>query len=325
MWFVILGALLCALSWSGSVIAADTAATFSQAVDLFTASKYDEALPLFREAHEGSGSPNARIYVARCLRELGRVPEAYEEMKGTVADAAARAETEKKYIPTRDSAAAELALLERRVGQLVIAVTAPPADTVVQINGSELDSSKLGLPVAVHPGKVAVSVRAPGKEPVHRAIEVPAGQTRSLALTLEDAAADGPAVPEADPSGGADEIETDGGELRIVGFVVAGLGLAGIGVFAATASMAKSDYDELDDECGGSTCPPSEQGRVDDGRTLTTVANVSLIAGSVLVAGGVAMILFGGPSESDDSASAALTMAPIIGPEAGGLTLVGRF
>jgi len=324
VWFLILGALLCALSWSGPA-AADTAAKFAQAVDLFTANKYDEALPLFREAHAASGSPNARIYIARCLRELGQVPAAYEEMKGTVADATARAESESKYVPTRDSAAAELALLERRVGKLVVAITAPPPDTAVQINGSDLDAARLGVPVAVNPGSVVVLVRAPGKQTIERTIDVPAGETRSLALTLTDEAGEPAVDPTPDPTGGGDEVESSGGGLRIAGFVVAGLGLAGIGVFAATASMAQSDYDELDEACGGTTCPSSEQGRIDDGRTLTTVANVSLIAGAVLAAGGVAMIIFGGPSEPDEAAQSALSVAPILGPGAGGITLGGRF
>ena len=319
--------LLGALTLSGPATAADAAATFSEAVERFGAKKYQVALPLFREALEATGSPNARFYVARCLRELGRVPEAYEEMKATVRDATERAENEQKYVPTRDSAAAELALLERRVGKLVIAITDPPAGIVVQLGGQELDVARLGVPVAVHPGTVAVSVRAPGKISLDRQIEVPAGQTRSLALML---VAEGPPGP----SGGSgpptpdlpgDESEGSGGGIRIAGFVVAGLGLTAIGAFAITGSMAKSDFDELDQECGGVTCPDSEQGRVDDGRMLTTVANISLIAGGVLLAGGVAMIIFGGPSEPVDSAAAGLSVAPILAPEMGGLTLHGRF
>ncbi len=325
MWFFVLCALMCALSWSGPATAADSAATFAEAVELFTAKKHQEALPLFRQAHEASGSPNARIYIARCLLELGKVPEAYEEMKATVEDATAKAETQEKYVPTRDSAAAELALLERRVGKLIVAITEPPAGTVVQVNGSELDVARFGLPMAVEPGMVTVSVRAPGKESVDREVEVPAGQTRSLALTLqEEGNGDDSDAPPVGPDT-TGEAGTSGGGFRIAGFVVAGLGLAGVGVFAVTASMAKSEFDELDEECGGVTCPVSEQGRVDDGRSLATVANISLIAGSALLVGGVAMVIFGGPAEPGDSASARLTVAPMVGPETGGLTFVGRF
>lgn len=323
VWFAVFCTLWCALSWSLPASAADSAATFAKAIELFTTEKYQEALPLFREAHQASGSPNARIYVARCLLEIGEVPQAYEEMKATVSDATARAETEDKYVPTRDSAAAELALLERRVGKLVVAITNPPDGTAVQVNGRELPAERLGVPVAVLPGKVTVVVRAAGKEPVDREIDVPAGQTRSLALTLQDQAEGGDPEPPPVAPDGPDQAE--GGGLRIAGYVVAGVGLVGIGVFAITASMAKSDFDELDEECGGVTCPASEQGRIDDGRTLNTVANVSLIAGSVVLAGGVALIIFGGPSDPEETTSAGLTMAPLIGPDTGGLTVVGRF
>lgn len=59
---------------------------------------------------------------------------------------------------------------------------------------------------------------------------------------------------------------------------------------------------------------------VDDGKTVETMANISLVAGGVLLAGGAAMILFGGPSEPID-ASAMLSVTP----EGGFIGLRGRF
>ncbi len=50
------------------------------------------------------------------------------------------------------------------------------------------------------------------------------------------------------------------------------------------------------------------------------MANISLVAGGVLLAGGAAMILFGGPSEPID-ASAMLSVTP----EGGFIGLRGRF
>ena len=98
---------------------------FASARALFNAGKVAEALPLFRDVYARSSSPNARLYVARCLRKLGRNPEAYDEMEATLREATKRAETEPKYAQTRDSAAAELALLEPLVGKLIIAVADP--------------------------------------------------------------------------------------------------------------------------------------------------------------------------------------------------------
>lgn len=313
--------IVLALTTVAGPAAADSAATFSEAVKLFTDKDYGAALPLFREVHGESKSPNARIYIARCLLQLGKLPEAYDEMKGTVADATAAAEKDDKYVPTRDSAAAELALLEPRIGKLIIAIAEPPDGVAASVNGAALEAGRLGAPLAVVPGTVTVKVEAPGKETTERTIDVPAGQMRTLALTLHDVADETPPAQPVDEP--ADEGGSGGG-LRIAGFVVAGVGLAGIGVFAITAAMAQSGFDGLQSDCGGARCPDSEQSRVDEGRTLQTVANVSLGVGGALLIGGVAMIVFGGPEDVDDSESA-LTLTPLLGPKVAGLGMAGSF
>src|SRR5689334_2876510 len=92
-----------------AAVAADTREQFAAAQKLFEAKDFTGALPKFKELVDATGSPNARLYVARCLRELGRTAEAYDEMATTVRDATQRAEAETKYAPTRDAAAAEMA------------------------------------------------------------------------------------------------------------------------------------------------------------------------------------------------------------------------
>jgi len=300
---------------------ADTATDFKEALELFEKENCNEALPKFESVVAETGSPNARIYVARCLKNMGRLDEAYEQMHQTVADATQRAETEAKYVPTRDSAAAELALLEPKIGKLVVAVVEPPDGTVVYVGSRKLDGEQLGVPVAVMPGTLDVRAEAPGREPVTREVEIAAGKTRTVTLTLDEAGTTtGPSQIPEEPKGST----TTMGGLRITGIVVAGLGVAGLAIGAGLAVKAQSDFDALDEECQSTTCPPTEQGRVDDGRTLTTVANASLIAGGILAAGGAAMIIFGGDSDDGD-ASASLHLSPVLGPQVNGLTLSGRF
>ena len=298
---------------------ADSASDFKEALTLFEKERCDEALPKFEAVVAETGSPNARIYVARCLKNQGRLDEAYEQMRQTVTDATQRAETEDKYVPTRDSAAAELALLEPKVGKLVVAVVEPPDGTVVYIGKRELSGELLGVPVAVMPGTLDVRAEAPGRATVTREVDVAAGKTRTITLTLDEAG------DEQDMSNPIpDEPTTSMGGVRITGFVVAGLGVAGLAVGAGLAAKAQSDFNALDEECQSTTCPESEQGRVDDGRMLTTIANASLIAGGILAAGGAAMIIFGGDSDDADD-SATFDVVPVVGPSVNGLTLVGHF
>ncbi len=300
---------------------ADSASDFKEALTLFEQERCDQALPKFEAVVAETGSPNARIYVARCLKNEGRLDEAYEQMRQTVSDATQRAETEDKYVPTRDSAAAELALLEPKVGKLVVAVVEPPEGTVVYIGTRELSGEQLGVPVAVMPGTLDVRAEAPGRTSVVREVEVAAGKTRTITLTMDEA--EDPDISNQIP----DEPTGSGGSMgpiRITGFVVTGLGVAGLAVGAGLAAKAQSDFDALDEECQSMTCPEGEQGRVDDGRMLTTVANASLIVGGILAAGGAAMIIFGGEGDDGD-ASARLEVSPVVGPTVNGLTFSGRF
>src|SRR6185295_6729818 len=55
-------------------------AQFKNAQRLFTKGDHAAALLEFKKIFEETGSPNARLYVARCLKELGRLPEAYDEL-----------------------------------------------------------------------------------------------------------------------------------------------------------------------------------------------------------------------------------------------------
>ncbi len=158
----LLGAMIAGVLGTSLVLASAPAAAqgkdapalddFASARALYNAGQYAEALPLFRDVYARSSSPNARLYVARCLRKLVRNPEAYDEMAATLREATTRAESESKYAQTRDSAAAELALLEPLVGKLVIAVADPPPGMKVELDGRPLDAARWSAPITVDPG-----------------------------------------------------------------------------------------------------------------------------------------------------------------------------
>jgi tetratricopeptide (TPR) repeat protein len=74
---------------------------FAEAQLLFDGQKFAEALPLFEALVGETDSPNARLYVARCLRELGRLTQAYDAMRATVALATEKAKTDDRYVETR--------------------------------------------------------------------------------------------------------------------------------------------------------------------------------------------------------------------------------
>lgn len=299
---------------------------YGSAQKLFDKGSYAEALVAFRQAYTASDSPNARIMIGHCLVALGKPAEAYEEMSATMREAAKRAETEPKYAPTRDAAATQVALLEPKVGKLILEVP-ERAGVEVLVNGSRVPPDKLGVPIAVDPGTVVIAATRADGRTERREQAVKAGETERVALTFAEL---GPRKTEGDASGpvggakppggaqpgaGGDEARTGGG-VRTAGFVIAGLGVAGMAVFGVTGMMARSRFTTLEEECGGARCTdPKYADVVDSGMTLTTVANIGLIAGAAGIVGGGLMILLGGPSEPAKAARSGPSRAGLSPPE----------
>ncbi len=281
---------------------------FAAGLKHYDAKQWAVALPLFRKAWQQSKSPNARLYIALCLRELGQLPEAYDEMAATVRQATTIAAQKNQYTPTRAAAANQLAILELLVGKVVIALSETVPGQKLTLNGKQLPSDRLGVPVTISPGKVTVTAQAPGREIVIKELEIQGGQTKSIALNFGP-----PLAPKPDGS--------SGGGVRIAGYVVAGLGVASMIVFGVTAGIASSDFSTLEEECGGQRCiDPSYADVVDRGKAAETASNVALAVGLAgLVSGGL-MIIFGGPSQPEQT-----TADLVVTPQGGLFTLRGVF
>jgi hypothetical protein len=294
---------------------------FLAAHEQYAQRNFAQALPLFREAHALSKSPNALLYVARCLRELGRLVEAYDRMQETVREATQRAETDDKYVQTRDAASAELAQLEQRIAKVVVRLEPMPEGAAITINGVELTREQLGAPVAAPAGRLVVEARAPGHEPIRRQLDASGGTTEELTLTLERT----PDKPRVQKAPTPPPVETGGG-VRVAGFVIGALGVGGLVAFAVTGALAKSKFDEVDEACGGARCSdPRFDAEIDEGKTLGTVANVTLAVGGAATLAGVFMIIFGGPrAPASGSTSAARAEVGLV-VQPGGLWLHGHF
>jgi hypothetical protein len=308
-WRKAMGAVATAILFSASPAFAqvDAKAEFNDAQKLFDAGRQADALPHFRKAFAASNSPNARLMIARCLVALGKTAEAYEEMATTTREAAARADTDPKYARTRDAAAAELAVLERRVGKLVVALADPGAGATVTLDGAPLGADRLGIPIAVQPGTLTIEATHAGDAPVRREIAVGAGETKTVAIAFTSAAsaasAAGPVSTTPKPAPPVDA-PTHGGGVRVAGFFVAGLGVAGMGAFVGAGLAAKSKFSSVEAACGGVRCTdPKYGGVIDSGKTLQALANAGLGVGVAGIVAGTLMIALGGATKGPLPAS----------------------
>jgi hypothetical protein len=253
----------------------------------YDAGAYAEAYEEFRAIAQELGSPNAELYMARCLRALGRLPEAYEAMRVALRDAAAKAVDEPRYAETRDTAAAQLAELEPLIGKLIIAVVDPPPDLIVEVNGTSLPRKLVGAPVPAAVGDAFVRVRARGKQDVERRVTLRGGEVTTITVALAPigVAPERPAPPPPPGLGG----------LRIAGIAVLGVGAAGMATFAVAGAMASHRYATLEARCGNHCTSPEQVGEIEGGRRLDLAANVALGAGLAGLVAGAGLLVFGRP------------------------------
>lgn len=284
----------------------DDRARFKAAQQLYDKKDFQGALTAFRAI----SSPNAHLYVGRCLRELHQLPEAYEELTLTIREATARAATEPRYADTRDAASAERSQLVSKIGLVLLAVTDRPAGLAITVGGRSISEDRIGESIAVAPGSVVVEASAPGRESFRKEIAIGAGASEILAVSLAPLAAQakGPETPPGSPDKPSKSI----GGVRIAGIAVAGLGLAGWATFAGAGVLANKKYNSVYAACGGMHCAdPSFANKISTGRKLDTVANVGLGVGIAGIAAGGLMILLGKPKDKQVDVNASPTGASV--------------
>lgn len=295
---------------------------FQDGLKNFQAKKFGIALDAFQRSYDTVKSPNSLLYVARCHAELGKPKEAYRVYTRVIAEADERAATEAKYAPTRDTAKLEIGELSAKLALLTIEISNASAETRLRVQGGIVAREEWGKPMPFDAGAVQITVDTPGQAVVERSIDLSVGMNELVQL---DAAPPAP-VTEA-PKQAQVELSTDGGgSLLPYAIIAGGVGVVGMGVFAVAGSMSNGTYSELEDACGGSPCPSSQNSVIDRGQTEQTIANVGLIVGAVGLAAGAALLvvdLTSGGEGADAAASRSRPLALDVGP--GWVGLHGSF
>ena len=278
---------------------------FRRGRELFQQNNFEGALPEFRAAVALVGSPNTRLYIARCLHNLHRNAEAVIEYQRAAAEAADRAATEPRYGATRDTARTEAAQLEPLLGRLAVQMQNPPTGLEITVGGLALSTALLGVPTPRDPGSIEIVARAPGFLEFRQSVTVQVGQTGEVVLQLAPDPNAVVAPPEA--SGAPPPVRMitvrEGGGARIVGIAALGVGVVGAAGFTVFGLMARSRYDQLTNNCPMFTCSTSMNATIADGERFQLIANISLgtaIAGVVV---GTILVAVGGPREVQRPAS----------------------
>ncbi len=212
-----------------------------------------------------------------------------------------------------------IAVLERTLGTL--AVTGPDGWKV------QLDAfTEAPLPARVHgaAGAHVLTVRAPGRPPERKDVILEVGKASAMELKEEVAKAPPPKEePEAPPAAAPVVLSpppppsTLWTTRRAVGTGVGGIGVAALGatiLLGVSATSAKEAYD------AGPT-----RASFDHASSLQTWTNVSLVAGVVLLAGGVALLVWPEEPGRERRGRADLTPSGLAGSGPRGGVLGGTF
>jgi hypothetical protein len=261
-------------------------ALFQGGVRAAAAERWDEAIDQFQRSLALVERPGTIYNLAVALDRAGRAREAVTALDGYF-----------QIAPSDDPRMTEAQALRTDLASRVptLTLTVSPEDATVHIDGSLREGSGAQRTYTLDPGAHTIVVSADGY--TERSIDVsatggPIAETVALAPGEGSARSSG--------SGGI-------GTLGIVGIATAGAGLAAGAIAIATGVMARSIYDELDQRCGTSPCPPGNEGDIEEGRTL---ASVSIALAVIAGAAGIAGVTLFAIDLSSDGATAALELRP---------------
>jgi hypothetical protein len=241
------------------------------------ANNYELACKKFHESHRLDPAPGTVLNIADCEEKLGHIATAwtlYQEV------------TQK--IPERDErhaiAKERVAALEPRVPKLAIRLAPDaPADARVSRDGVELKSASLDTPLPVDPGKHEIVVEAEGRARSRVEISIAEGEVKRVNVSA------GAPLPVSDRGGKTTKVSSGG---KTTGYVLAGVGVVGIGIGAVTGMMVLSKKKTVDDNCNAQKqCNQTGADAAESGKTLGTVSGVSFIVGAVALGAGMYLVL----------------------------------
>ena len=182
-------------------------------------------------------------------------------------------------------------------------------DVKVTVDGQPLVSKLDGQAVPMNPGQHTFHFEAADGSLDQQVVVSEGEKNQRIAVVLGAAAAAG-AAPDA---GGSSS------PWRTVGWVLGGVGVAGLGVGTVFGIVALSDKNNAD--CNASNvCKPGTSGPV---KTTSLISDIGWVAGGVLLASGAALVLFT-PSGTREAATA-VRIAPVVTAGGGGLMAGGSW
>ena len=325
---VALGAFLAmntgaALAAGGDEAAAE--ALFVEAKKLAGQKKYADACPKFAESNRLDRGAGTMIHLGDCYERNHQLASAWATYKE--ASSAAQALNRKDWEKLATQRATSL---EPKLAHLTIKVESPVEKLAVSRDGTDVSSASFGVPIPVDAGDHKIVATAVGfktytttstvaKDGQSAEVVVPRLEADPVAPTAPLAPAFVPAQTNEEPTA-----EKQPSSRRSIGFVVGGIGIAGIAVGAVTGLMAIGKKNDATAACpkDGACSNRSAVDSADSAKTLATVSTIGFIAGGALLVGGAVLVA---TAPKHPKKQTGYRFVPSAGPTGAGLNVLGVF
>ncbi|HTM44141.1 MAG TPA: hypothetical protein VL137_04255 [Polyangiaceae bacterium] len=276
---------------------------FSEGRAALEAGDYATACKKFEESNRLEPAAGTLMNRATCEQRSGKIATAWQLWREAL-DQLDPSDDRVRY------ARAQLQALEPRIPRLTIKPAAPLSPSVAVFrDGVRLADGSLNVPLRVDPGTHLVLVRMEGHSDQRYSIDLQERQRSEILVRV------GQALP-----GPQREPALAGKSSPTLGYVLASIGLAGIGGAVVTQVMMEKEKETIAVNCPNKRCNEQGFAAVQNGRKLLIANRILWGVGGTAFVGGVALVLF-----HSDSSSGEQRVGLALSPNSIGLVHQGRF
>lgn len=289
---------------------------FKEGKTLLTAKNYEAACPKFAESAKLDPASGTFYALGLCYEGQGKNASAWSAYLD--AALAARKDGNADREKNANKKAGEIEKKVPHVSFVVAAATSSLKGLELSVDGQVLAPASWSS-APLDGGEHKIAVKAVGKTPYEASFTVkpPPDKNEVSVPELVDAPVD--VVPPGGGSGPAPEEGSSGAGMRIAGFTLLGVGVVSVGLGAVFGAMALSKASDVKKVCSLQSCTdPAAVDKNESAKTFADVSTITIVAGAVLAAGGLVLVLVAPKSKK-------VGIAPALGPGYAGVSLGGSF
>lgn len=249
-----------------------------RAQELLDDRQLEQAVALWRKAEQRRPDVAHELGIAKAFAKMGKLLEARALFR-KVAEAPIAPTAVPSALGTRAAAVEGAKAIDARIAKIMLDIKGQRgARFVVKLDGAAVDAARLADKLEVDPGAHTLEVSETGGSSVMRTVTAREAETELVHVDLRP---------------------PPGFQARSLAPFSLGLGALGLGLGAVTGGLSLAKVSDVKSRCIDGHCSPADQPEADSARTLGTVSTVGFIAGGVLAATGIVLLLV--PHDRDDA------------------------